>query len=55
VEDMIMDLVKEYDFPVAFDFPIGHTSENETVICGANVTFEVNNEGGILKFLHNSI
>lgn len=51
IEDMIINLVKEYDYPVAFDFPIGHTSENETVICGANVTFEVNINGGVLKFL----
>lgn len=55
VEQMIINLVKEYNYPVAFDFPIGHTSKNETVICGANVVFEVNNKGGILKFLQNSI
>ncbi|AFM05820.1 putative MccF-like protein (microcin C7 resistance) [Bernardetia litoralis DSM 6794] len=55
VEQMILDLTKEYTYPVAFDFPIGHTAENETVICGANVIFEVNNEGGILKFLQNAI
>jgi muramoyltetrapeptide carboxypeptidase len=55
VEDMITDLVKEYDFPVAFDFPVGHTSQNETVICGANVIFEVNNKGGVLKFLQNPV
>lgn len=53
VEQMIIDLVKEYDYPVAFDFPIGHTAQNETVICGANVIFEVNKEGGSLKFLQN--
>lgn len=53
IEDMIIDLVKEYNYPVAFDFPIGHTAENETVICGANVIFEVNNKGGVLKFAQN--
>ncbi|WP_338765397.1 LD-carboxypeptidase [Bernardetia sp. ABR2-2B] len=50
VEQMITDLVQEYNYPVAFDFPIGHTAQNEAVICGANVNFEVNKEGGVLKF-----
>jgi len=43
VEQMIIDLVKEY----------GHTAQNETVICGATVVFEVNKDGGSLKFLQN--
>ena len=51
VSQMITALVKEYTYPVAFDFPIGHTAENETVICGATVDFEVGKEGSILKFL----
>ncbi|WP_338791432.1 LD-carboxypeptidase [Bernardetia sp. MNP-M8] len=55
VEQMIIDLVKEYNYPVAFNSPIGHTSQNETVICGANVAFEVSNEGGVLKFLQNPV
>ena len=54
VEQMVLNLTKEYNFPIAFDFPIGHTSENQTVICGANVIFEVNKEDGSLKFLQNS-
>lgn len=41
VEDMILNLVKEYNYPVAFAIPIGHTSQNETVICGENVILEV--------------
>lgn len=55
VEDMIIDLVKEYNFLVAFDFPIGHTAQNETVICGATVIFEVNKDGGSLKFLQKPV
>lgn len=55
VEQMILELTKEYTYPLAFDFPIGHTSQNETVICGANVIFEVNNEGGVLRFLQHSV
>jgi len=55
VKQMILDLVKEYNYPVAFDFPIGHTAQNETVICGANVVFEVNSEVGILNFTQNFV
>ncbi len=53
VEDMILNVTKEYAYPVIFDFPIGHTAQNETVVCGANVIFEVNDKGGVLKFLQN--
>ncbi len=55
VEEMILDLTKEYNYPIAFDFPIGHTAQNETVICGANVIFEANEEGGVLKFSQNPV
>ncbi len=52
---MVLDLTREYNFPIAFDFPIGHTSENQTVICGANVEFELNENGGVLKFSQNPV
>lgn len=40
VFDAIYELVKEYDYPVCFNFPIGHTDQNYAVKIG--VEYELN-------------
>ena len=35
-EEIILDAVKEYDFPVCFDFPVGHIDDNRTLVLGAH-------------------
>jgi muramoyltetrapeptide carboxypeptidase len=40
-EDIIMDLVKDYDYPVCFNFPTGHISDNRAMILGQQVQLEV--------------
>jgi muramoyltetrapeptide carboxypeptidase len=40
-EKIIMDAVKDYDFPVAFNFPAGHIDRNLALIFGRKVKFEV--------------
>ena len=37
----IADLVKEYDYPVCFDFPVGHVTRNLPLINGAETVLEV--------------
>ncbi len=51
VEQVILDAVAEYDFPVVFDFPAGHIRDNRTLILGREVSLEVK-EGkkAIVKF-----
>ncbi|MEX2596597.1 MAG: LD-carboxypeptidase [Salibacteraceae bacterium] len=39
--EIIADTVSDYDFPVAFDAPIGHVDYNEAVFCGRNVKLTV--------------
>ncbi|MBO4722654.1 MAG: LD-carboxypeptidase [Muribaculaceae bacterium] len=39
--DMIHDMVAPYDYPVAFNFPIGHVERNVPIVEGATATFEV--------------
>lgn len=34
VFEMILEKVKEYDYPVCFDFPVGHQKENYALKCG---------------------
>ena len=32
--ELIVDKVKEYDYPVCFDFPVGHQKNNVALKCG---------------------
>ncbi|NDV63759.1 LD-carboxypeptidase [Bacteroides sp. 224] len=36
------ELVKEYSFPICFDFPVGHVTHNLPLICGAEVELSIN-------------
>lgn len=36
--EIVLDEVKEFDFPVYFDFPCGHQSDNQTLILGRTIT-----------------
>lgn len=49
--DIIMDAVKDYDYPVAFGFPAGHIPDNRAFYCGAEVKLEVTGRDASLKFL----
>ena len=41
--EIIQDITKEYNYPVCFNFPIGHGEKNHPVIIGAKINLEVNN------------
>ena len=48
--ELIYRLVEEYDYPVCFDFPVGHVSDNLPLIEGVEVLFSVNKESVDLAF-----
>ncbi|RYZ87582.1 MAG: LD-carboxypeptidase [Proteobacteria bacterium] len=48
-EEIIRDIVKDYDFPVLFNFPAGHIRDNRSLIMGENVTLEVTEKQATLK------
>lgn len=41
--EIIQDAVKDYHFPVCFDFPVGHIPKNLPIILGAQYRLEVGN------------
>ncbi len=41
VREIVLDIVKEYDYPVCFDFPAGHVSDNRALILGKTVNLKV--------------
>lgn len=38
VEEVIWDVVKEYEYPVWFNFPVGHIDDNRAMVLGTIVT-----------------
>jgi muramoyltetrapeptide carboxypeptidase len=41
---IIADVTKEYSFPILYNFPAGHFSDNRALILGKQVSLELNNE-----------
>ena len=51
VQEIILDKVKEYDYPVCFNFPVGHENINYTLTLGAVHKLTVNENGGTLTLI----
>ncbi|MES2761966.1 MAG: LD-carboxypeptidase [Bacteroidota bacterium] len=50
-DEIILDAVKEYNYPVCFDFPAGHIDQNMAMYFGKEVELNVSDDKGTLKFL----
>ncbi|MBQ4818959.1 LD-carboxypeptidase [Aquimarina sp. MMG016] len=48
---IILDIVKEYDFPVVFNFPMGHIENNRALILGANISLDVNEDKVKIEYI----
>jgi muramoyltetrapeptide carboxypeptidase len=48
--EAIADIVKEYKYPVCFDFPVGHVAQNMAIVNGAQVELTVTSKVVELKF-----
>lgn len=49
VEELVRDVVLEYDFPVMFNYPAGHQLDNRAFILGAEYTMSVDAEKSVLN------
>jgi len=47
--EIVYEHVKDFDYPVAFNFPIGHSSSNYAVPIGVECSLSVDSKGTILK------
>lgn len=50
-DEVIWALVKEYDYPVCFNFPSGHIENNLTMVLGAEVELKIETNNVELKYL----
>ncbi|NHA07725.1 LD-carboxypeptidase [Mucilaginibacter sp. HC2] len=51
VPEIVMDIVREYDYPVCFDFPAGHIPDNCSLIFGKEARLAVHGQEVSLKFV----
>lgn len=49
LEEIVLEKVKGYSYPVCFDFPVGHQRNNFALKCGVKHKLTVNASGGSLK------
>lgn len=51
VTDIVMEVVKNYAYPVCFDFPAGHVPDNRALILGSEIQINVSDEVIDIKYL----
>lgn len=53
--EIIAEHVQAYDFPVCFDFPVGHVPDNRTLPVGMSASLEVGQEHVLLVYHSSSV
>ena len=51
-EEVIWDAVKEYSYPVCFNFPTGHIDDNRAMVLGATAALAVEHDGSVQLIHH---
>jgi muramoyltetrapeptide carboxypeptidase len=49
VEEVIMDIVSGYNYPVCFDFPAGHIDDNRAIILGEKAKLQVSSRSVLFE------
>ena len=51
IEQLILDVLAEYDFPIVFNVPAGHEKDNRALLLGRNTELIVGKDESFLRFL----
>ncbi|MFM7710995.1 MAG: LD-carboxypeptidase, partial [Ferruginibacter sp.] len=51
IEQIVLEKVNEYSFPICFGFPVGHQKHNVPLVCGMTHRLTVNHNGTMLESL----
>jgi muramoyltetrapeptide carboxypeptidase len=49
LQDIVLEKTKAYNYPVCFDFPVGHQKNNFAIKCGVKHRLEIKTDACILK------
>lgn len=49
LHEIVLDKLKDYNFPVCFDFPAGHQKNNYALKCGVNYRMNINSQSCIIE------
>jgi muramoyltetrapeptide carboxypeptidase len=50
IQEIVLDAVSDYDYPVCFDFPAGHVSNNCSLVLGQTAKLSVKQGGASLSY-----
>ncbi len=50
IEQLILDALSDYNFPIAFNMPAGHEKDNRALILGRLITLDVKKDKTSLVF-----
>ena len=50
IDELILDILEEYNFPVLFNFPAGHEETNYPIILGRKITLDVSKSESKITF-----
>ena len=50
VEQLVLDALADYDFPIAFNMPAGHENDNRAMILGKMIELKVEKDKSVLTF-----
>lgn len=50
IEQLILDALADYDFPIAFNMPAGHEEDNRALILGRTIQLIVSNDKSLVVF-----
>jgi muramoyltetrapeptide carboxypeptidase len=49
LEEIILNITKDFDYPICFDFPVGHQKNNMALTCGVKSSLVVTKQEATLK------
>ena len=49
LEQIVLEITKEFDYPICFDFPVGHQKNNMALICGTMASLVVTKQEATLS------
>ncbi len=50
IEQLILDVLSEYKFPIAFNMPAGHEKDNRALVLGKNIELNVSKDKSTITF-----